>query len=138
VWLARLWNARPERFARAPLPETIPEDLAPLLGMVARDYLPYLDANAQAFADGAARVRYEAGGARFDEPVKPYRVWCRDRLVHALGRLADAERAAVERALGAAALALLAEPSPRPAEDPVGALPIRPGARRQPVDSWWR
>jgi hypothetical protein len=58
--------------------------------------------------------------------------------VHALGRLADAERAAVERALGAAALALLAEPSPRPADDPVGALPIRPGARRQPVDSWWR
>jgi glutathione S-transferase len=137
-WVARLWNARPERFAGAPLPDAVPSDLAPLLGLVARDYLPYLAANAEAFANRATRVRYGAGGASFDEPVKPYRVWCRDRLVRLLGALDATARASVERALGAVALARLAAPSPRPAADPVGRLPIRPTAKRRLVDSWWR
>jgi len=137
-WVARMWNAHPERFAGAPLPETIPGDLAPLLGWVARDYVPYLDANARAHADGEERVRYEAQGASFDEPVKPYRVWCRDRLQRALAALDANERGAVERALGASAVGRLAAPSPRPAEDVVGTLPIAANARRRPVDSWWR
>lgn len=137
-WVARMWNAHPDRFAGAPLPEAIPGDLAELLGLIARDYVPYLDANARAFANGEARVRYEAGGVRFDEPVKPYRVWCRDRLQRFLVALEATERGAVERAVGAQAVKQLAAPSPRPATDVVGALPIEPNAQRTPVDSWWR
>jgi glutathione S-transferase len=137
-WVARMWNAHPDRIAAAPLPEAIPGDLAALLGLVTRDYVPYLDANARAFADAEVRVRYEAGGARFEEPVKPYRVWCRDRLQRFLVTLDVAERGAVERAIGAAAVAQLAAPSPRPAEDMLGTLPIEPNAQRTPVDSWWR
>jgi glutathione S-transferase len=137
-WLARMWNARPERLAGAALPEAIPDDLGALRELVARDYLPYLEVNARAFAEGAARVRYEAGGARFDEPVKPYRVWCRDRLVSALARLDPGDRSAVERALGAGALARLATPSPRAAENVIGVLPIRATPSGPPADSWWR
>lgn len=137
-WIARMWNARPERFARSPLPDAIPPDLGGLLVPVARDYLPYLEANAKAYAQGGARVRYEAQGVAFDEPVKPYRVWCRDRLAHAFATLDTTERAAVERALGVEAAARLASPSPRPIESPVGKLPIAPNAERVPVDSWWR
>jgi glutathione S-transferase len=137
-WVARMWNTRPDRFARAPLPGAIPADLGALLGLVARDYVPYLDANAKAHANGAARVRYEAGGVTFDEPVKPYRVWCRDRLQRALVALDGGARGDVERALGATAVTRLAAPSPRPAEDVLGPLPIEPEARRSPVDSWWR
>jgi glutathione S-transferase len=137
-WVARMWNAQPDRFAGAPLPEAIPGDLAALLGRVARDYVPALDANAKAFANGEARVRYEALGVTFDEPVKPYRVWCRDRLQRSLVELDAPERGAVERGLGARAVEQLATPSPRPAEDVLGALPIVPTTPRTPVDSWWR
>lgn len=138
-WVARMWNARPERFAAAPLPEAIPDDLGPLLAIVTQAYLPYLEANAHAFARGEKRVRYEVQGAAYDEPTKPYRVWCRDRLREQLLRLDPAERAAVEKALDAPeALASLERPSPNSVADPIGALPIPATAERAPVDSWWR
>jgi glutathione S-transferase len=138
-WVARLWNGRPERFASAPLPDSLQDDLGALLAMVTRVYLPYLEANAKAYAEGEKRVRYEAQGVTFHEPVKPYRVWCRDRLQRRLAALASAEKVVVERALiSKPALERLATPSPRPAENVIGALPIEPTLRRKPVDSWWR
>lgn len=138
-WVARMWNASPERSARGPLPDAIPADLGPLLAMVAEIYVPYLDANARAFAAGQPRVRYTVQGVTFDEPTKPYRVWCRDRLQRELTSLAADQRAAVERAFTSAdALQLLAAPSPKPADDPVGSLPIAATTERKPVDSWWR
>ena len=79
-WVARMWNLRPDRFDAMPLPDRLPEDIGALLGAVAGVYLPYLDANAAAYAKGEKRVRYEVRGTTFVEPVKPYRVWCRDRL----------------------------------------------------------
>jgi len=138
-WVARMWNLRPERLAAAPLPDRLPEDLGALLDAVTGVYLPYLEANAAAYARGERRVRYQAAGATFDEPVKPYRVWCRDRLQRGLVELDDAARARVERALGATdALARLATPSPRPAENRIASLPLTGRATARPVDSWWR
>ncbi|MBI1213326.1 MAG: glutathione S-transferase family protein [Alphaproteobacteria bacterium] len=140
-WVARMWNADPQRIASAPLPLAIPNHLAPLLLLVSRDYLPYLDANAKAFANSDPRVQYAAAGVQFDEPTKPYRVWCRDRLVDAFAKLDPAERAAVERAIGREAAGRLANRSPRAADDILRALPIAPAtsaAPRKPVDSWWR
>jgi glutathione S-transferase len=138
-WVARLWNTRPERIADAPLPSSIPDDLGPLLGAVAAIYLPYLDANAQAHAAGERRVRYSVQGVGFDEPVKPYRVWCRDRLHRAFTALDADARASVTAALGSAeAAGRLARGSPKPVPDITGPLPIRPGDFRKPVDSWWR
>jgi glutathione S-transferase len=138
-WVARMWNARPARFAGSPLPDAIPADLGPLLAIVTEAYLAHLEANARAWSQGEKRVRYEARGAVYEEPTKPYRAWCRERLSDHLVRLEPAERAAVEDALGAPeALARLATPSPKPMEDPVGTLPIPSRAERTPVDSWWR
>jgi len=140
-WVARMWNVNPERIAGAAMPEAIPADIAPLLHLVTRDYLPYLGANAKAFASREPHVRYEAAGAKFDEPAKPYRVWCRDRLVEAFAGLAAIDRGAVERALGAEATALLSQPSPRPADEILRTLPIKPSETTptlNPVDSWWR
>lgn len=138
-WVARMWNATPARVARGPLPETIPEGLEPLLRMVTKIYLPYLAANAGAHARGETRVRYTVQGVTFEEPVKPYRVWCRDRLQRRFVQLEPADRRAVEAALGSsAAVEDLAAPSPAPFPDPIGGLPIAPDARRTPVDSWWR
>lgn len=110
-----------------------------LLELVTAEYLPYLEANACAFAAGDARVRYALRGVAFDEPTKPYRVWCRDRLQRALVALPGSERATVERVVAALdALARLALPSPKQAESVIPALPIPSAARRAPVDSWWR
>jgi len=137
-WVARMWNASPERVSRGALPESIPADVAPLLAMVAALYVPYLDANARAVAAGERRVSYTLQGARFDEPTKPYRVWCRDRLQRELVALAPGDRAAVERVMAPDALQRLSVPSPKPADDPIGPLPIAATAERKPVDSWWR
>lgn len=138
-WVARMWNASPDRVARGPRPGELPPDLGPLLTLVTDLYLPYLDANAHAFAAGERRVRYTVRGVRFDEPTKPYRVWCRDRLGRELAALEAGERAAVERAAPwRDALQRLAVPSPVPAPDPVGTLPIAATSERQPMDSWWR
>lgn len=138
-WVARMWNLGPGRVARAPLPDHLPDDLGALLEIVTAEYLPYLEANARAFAAGDARTRYAIRGVTFDEPTKPYRVWCRDRLQRSLAALPDSERAAVERAVGAPdALARLALPSPKAAPSVLPALPIPAAERRAPVDSWWR
>jgi hypothetical protein len=138
-WVARMWNLRPERLAAEPLPARVPEDLGALVRAVVEVYLPYLDANARAWAQGEKVVRYEVRGTSFAEPVKPYRVWCRDRLGRELAGLDADARAEVRRVLGAdAVVERLATPSPRAAASVVAALPIRAPAQAKPVDSWWR
>jgi glutathione S-transferase len=138
-WVGRIWNLRPERFATAASPERVPGDLASLLGDVTSIYLPYLDANAAAYGDGKKRVRYSVRGVTFDEPTKPYRVWCRDRLRRRLVALDASARTEVERALCSSdAVTRLTTPSPKPAADLVGPLPLAGRARAKPLDSWWR
>ena len=137
-WVARMWNLRPECFASKPLPDRLPDDLGALFASVTDIYLPYLEANVAAYAAGDKLVRYHVQGATFTEPTKPYRVWCRDRLQRRLVALDEPPRAEVRRALGSSdAVARLAVPSPKPAEDVIGALPVKAG-RAKPVDSWWR
>ena len=139
-WTARLWATTPTRIAQVAMPERAPDDLSELLAAVTDVYLPYLDANAAAYAAGQKRVRYRVQGVTFEEPTKPYRVWCRDRLHRRFVALDPVSRSAVERALGASdAAARLDAPSARPATELVAALPIRSdGASSRPVDSWWR
>jgi hypothetical protein len=138
-WVARMWNLRPERLAAHALPDRMPDDLGPLLGAVTDVYLPYLDANAAAYANGERSVRYQVQGATFIEPVKPYRVWCRDRLQCRLAALDAAASARVEQALGArGAAARVGAPSPKRGEDVGGARPLPASERSRSVDSWWR
>lgn len=137
-WVARMWNLRPERVAELPLADRVPDSLGGLRDAIAAMYLPYLDANAEAYAAGETVLRHRVRGTPFVEPVKPYRVWCRDRLSARLGRLDAAARDAVAGVLGAEAVARLATPSRKAAETVIASLPITapPGAKA--VDSWWR
>ena len=138
-WVARMWNLRPDRFSSLPMPDAVPGDLGAIFTAIARVYLPYLEANAAAYARGEQDVRYHVQGTAFVEPTKPYRVWCRDRLQRELTGLGTAARAEVERALGASdAVARLATPSPRPAENVIASLPVTASPRSKAVDSWWR
>jgi glutathione S-transferase len=138
-WVARMWNLTPERLACEPMIDGLPDDLGPLLGAVTESYLPYLDANATAHATGEKKVRYAVQGTTFTEPVKPYRVWCRDRLHAGFVELDRAARARVARVLDSSdAVARLLTPSPQPVECPVPPLPLSGSCQAKPVDSWWR
>jgi glutathione S-transferase len=138
-WVARMWNLAPARLASKPLPDGIPGDLGPLLGAVTQSYLPYLDANAAAYANGEGSVTYRVQATTFTEPVKPYRVWCRDRLRARFVELDPSARGRVERALDSGdAIARLRTPSPKPVECPVPQLPLTGKREAKPVDSWWR
>ena len=137
-WVAWMWNLRPDRFDSLPLPERVPEDLGALFDAITRVYLPYLEANAAAYANGEKLVRYSVQGVTFVEPVKPYRVWCRDRLQHGFAELDPAARSEVERAVGSEVAVRLATPSPRPVPDLISGLPLQPSPRSRTVDSWWR
>jgi glutathione S-transferase/Arc/MetJ family transcription regulator len=138
-WVARMWNLRPDRFRSLPFPDRVPDDLGALFDVVTGVYLPYLEANAAAYSEGARLVRYQAEGTTFIEPVKPYRVWCRDRLQRQLVELDAAATAEVERALGSSeAVARLRAPSPRRVESVIDSLPLTTRASSKAVDSWWR
>jgi glutathione S-transferase len=137
-WVARLWNISPAVYSARPMPERIATDLRPLLDAVVEAYLPYLEANESAFAAGARRVRYPALGVTWEEPTKPYRVWCLDRLRRQFDALDPAARAAVETAVGAAAMRVLASPSRGVVPSVVDPLPISGRRAAKPVDSWWR
>jgi glutathione S-transferase len=139
-WVARMWSLTPERVASAPEVDEIPQGLEPLLAAVVEIYLPYLLANARAYAGGASKVRYGGQGVRWSEPVKPYRVWCLQRLRDEFCAFGDAERRRVLALLGGdgtVAEALQGQRLTRVPEG-LGTLPIRVGERRRARDSWWR
>ncbi len=138
-WVARMWNLNPEKLSSQPMPERLPDDLGAIFRAITEIYLPYLDANAEAYAQGNKRVTYQVQGVAFTEPTKPYRVWCRDRLHHEFMALAPDARAAVEKVLNSdEAVQRLTTPSAQPAPDLVGSLPITSPAKSKEVDSWWR
>jgi len=137
-WVARMWNLNPERVAAMPLVASLPADLGELGAFIAGVYLPYLDANASAYARGEKQVRYEVQGVAFVEPVKPYRVWCRDRLRGRLVELDDAARRQVRSVLSDEAIARLSARSPKPVENIFASLPLTERRSTKAVDSWWR
>jgi glutathione S-transferase len=138
-WVARMWNLRPDRFDSMPLPDRLPDDLGALCDAVTGVYLPYLDANAAAYAKSEKLVRYQVRGTTFTEPVKPYRVWCRDRLQCRLAELDEGARADVQRVIGSdEALVRLATPSPKRVDNMIASLPLTARRESKPVDSWWR
>lgn len=129
AWVGRLWATTPAALEGTALPDRVPDDLAPLLDLCTGDYLPYLQANAQALAAGEKTVRYTRQGVSWAVPANPYRVVCLADLRKAYQALDADARATVDRLLGDGR-AELAKPVPD-----APALP-RPGGR--PVDHQMR
>lgn len=100
-WLARLWNARPNKLA----PEqqwSWPEGFHwnALLERVCRDYLPYLHQNAMAYQNGDKRFDYQGNSFIFKRSATThYRVWCREQLQHQFKALPDEAKQRVARLL---------------------------------------
>jgi glutathione S-transferase len=103
AWVARLWNARGPRYETRGLDDFGSADWDGLFDDVSAEYLPYLDANAQAYAGQQSRFDFRLGDALYPRmPVVRYRVACRSRLLRQFRALTDAERARVQQRLGAA------------------------------------
>jgi len=111
AWVSRVWAMLPGDAEAARLPECVPDDLQVLITMAARDYLPYLAANALAVSQSAATVRYTQGGAYWSVPAAPYRAACLDALKTAYLALPDEARTAAAVRLGPAAAAILSAPT---------------------------
>jgi hypothetical protein len=87
-WLARMWNARASRLdADTALLDQIPADWGPVLDDIGLCYMPYLSANAKAFARGQRYFDLVLEETPYRLPVHEYRVWCLGQLqanLHAL------------------------------------------------------
>ncbi len=106
-WVARLWNADAQVLTdrgqpRLLPPGTLPPGWSALLRDCGRMYLPYLDANAAAFAAERARftLKLPHEGVTYPRlPTSQYRVFCREQLRGAYDALPPDARAAVTETL---------------------------------------
>ncbi len=128
LWVARVWATRPGDLSEAPEIAAVPADLAPLLAMATREYLPYLAANAHAVAAQARTVAYAVDGVAWRTPASAYRAHCLAELQTAYAALRgpDRTRAAALLGDGAAILGASAVVAPSP-----------PPAGRKPADRHW-
>jgi deazaflavin-dependent oxidoreductase (nitroreductase family) len=120
-WVTRLWQTRPVDLEGTPEIGQVPDDLGFFFEMIARDYLPYLEANARAVAEGSENVSYRAQGVAWQIPTAPYRAECFNELKRRFAELdADAARRVADL-LPASAIEQL--------EGPLVAPPSQPGRR---------
>ena len=100
-WQARLWNAKASRM-RGALLSGVPADWSPILREIGDAYLPFLNANAEAWQAGRRRFDAEIQGAPYRRmPVSQYRVWCLERLRAHFEALPEAPRAEARALLAA-------------------------------------
>ncbi len=103
AWVARVWNARVSHENQGWLEDFASADWDPVFAEIGRDYLPYLDANAAAYADGRKRFDLLLPAARYSQmPVVRYRVACREQLLKVWQAMPAAAQVTVKLRLGAA------------------------------------
>lgn len=145
AWVARLWAARHSETTGAWSADgTLPEGWTALLEDAATGYLPYLLANARAWAEGRRRFDQAVQGVHFrGTPVVQYRVWCRERLQEHFDALPAGARERVEkrlRAIGAweplQADGRIASHLHDGGEPPFARAPARPPRRFSGTTAW--
>lgn len=98
-WVARMWNAHACELSGATLLEGVPEDWLALLSDAGQTYLPYLSANADAFAARRKAFDVRIEGALYRLPVHRYRVWCLEQLQARYHALVEPVRSAAKTIL---------------------------------------
>lgn len=88
AWVGRLWNARVSQEGGGALGDFGASAWDAVFTEIGRDYLPYLEANATAYARGQARFDLQLGAQRYPRmAVVRYRVACREQLLLAWQQL---------------------------------------------------
>ena len=102
-WVMRVWNARAGDFhsdAQPDLPETLPDDLLPLIAEIGETHLPALNANAEAVQAGHKRHAMRLQGVAYaNVPSSAYRLWCLSELQRHYHALPSADRQTVDAVL---------------------------------------
>ena len=99
AWVGRVWSARADREGQTALAHFDDRAWDTVFSEIGRDYLRYLDANAQAWTEGRKRFDLQLDDARYPcMPVVRYRVACRERLLKAYRALpTEVQQAVLER-----------------------------------------
>ena len=101
AWQARLWNATASTTPNGQLSE-LPADLNPILKDAGTGYLPYLNANANAWQQGLERFDPVIQGVQYrNVPVSQYRVWCLEQLQEHARAVPEEHKASVKNILDA-------------------------------------
>jgi len=104
AWVAGLWAARASRFdLTIALQDFTHPGWRPIFKDICRAYLPYLQANAEAWSQKKRTFDHETAGIVFRRlPVVHYRVWCREALQHQWDKLNPTAKQRVETTMGGA------------------------------------
>ena len=112
-WVTRMWKTRPADLEGRTAIQAVPEDLGYFLAMASEDYLPYLEANAEAVSRGERQVRYRAQGVDWQIPTAPYRAQCLNDLRSRFAELDGRNQGIVRELLSGKAIDLLRAPATR-------------------------
>lgn len=132
AWVARVWSyvaRRPESAAGLAVSSAVSESLAPLMRIIAEQFLPEAAANSAACVAGTGKVCWSRDGVVFRYRPNPYRAWRLSRLSRQFAELSDGDRQRVEQILGREASDILATSARGVMHD------VRPTSIR---DRWWR
>ena len=88
----------------------LPSDLGFFFAMISNDYLPYMQANADAVVRGDSEVKYRAQGENWTIPVAPYRARCLNDLKAGYLELDDLAQEKLAALLSESAVAILKAP----------------------------
>ncbi len=109
-WVTRMLTTTPVDLENVDAITEIPEDLDFFFDMIAKDYLPYLEANAQAVSRREKMVKYRSQGVDWKIPTAPYRVECYNALKRRFAALDQQSSNRVTELLPPAAVKLLGNP----------------------------
>jgi glutathione S-transferase len=131
AWVERVWSLTPAAYAHQPQPAGLAARLKPLLDMLCRDYLPYLQANQLAVERGETRLHWQSQGVTFTTPSSPYQRHCWQRLRVRFQALEAAQQLQVSEWLDNPAASRMLQASAA-----AGSAPARNHGKV--VDSCWR
>jgi glutathione S-transferase len=100
-WIMRVWNARASQMTPT-LPDSLPEDVWPLIEEIGKTHLPALNANAEAMKAKQKTHSVTLEGYPYEKlPTSEYRLWCLSELHRHYHALASQNKRSVDQVLQA-------------------------------------
>lgn len=122
-WVARMWNLNLHDFNEVPFENNVQTHLHPLLSIVCKEFIPYMQLNETAVTNNKKYFEFKSQGVVFKLPAQRYRAWRFQRLKTRYQALQQQTQSALDQACPDLPT-LLALPVTCPIESRIDALPI--------------
>lgn len=122
-WVARMWNLNLHDFNAVPFENNVAAHLHPLLNIVCKEFIPYMQLNETAVTNNKKYFEFSSQGVAFKLPAQRYRAWRFQRLKSRYQALQQQAQSALHLAFPDLPT-LLALPVTCPIESRIDALPI--------------